>query len=240
VITRIDLASHVHRWSRTYHVDGEGDKSSNVLGMALNNSDKVAVWFSKEKDGKQGYKEGYLFIISALDGGHVTLEATKVTHSSGNNDRNFLTSSAAMYYPSSGQVVIAWYLNMNDADVTAYDVPATPANPPTPVIPATPYDGRIRVGSFMADSSSTKYGEFDWILEQNNYFGHATSIAYAENRPLAPDLNIYIGGAVDIARKNSDPGATEDWQPCIYHRSIDGSQVKYYTMPIGWAGSPSP
>ena len=136
-----------------------------------------------------------------------------------------------MYYPKSGQVVIAWYLNMNNASVTAYDDDT-----------ATPYDGRIRVGSFMADSSSTKYGKFDWILEQNNYFGHATSIAYAERGPLATDLNIYIGGAVDIiATKNGAlPGATEDWQPCIYHRSMGGSQEKYYTMPIGWTGSPSP
>ena len=139
VISRIDLASHVHRWSRTYHVEGDGTKASNVLGMALNNdSDKVAVWVTQDE---QGSESGYLFTISALDGGHVSLQATKVEHSSG-PIRKFLTSSAAMYYPSYGQVVIAWYLNMNDANVTPFDVDTT-----------TPYDGRIRVGSYMADSS---------------------------------------------------------------------------------------
>ena len=68
VVTRIDVPSHVHRWSRTYHVDNEGSYSSDVLGMALND-DKVAVWTSNHKYGSN--TRGYIFIISTVDGGHL-------------------------------------------------------------------------------------------------------------------------------------------------------------------------
>ena len=68
VVTRIDVPSHVHRWSRTYYANNRGDFTSDVLGMALNN-DKVAVWTSNNKYGSK--TRGYLFIISAIDGGHL-------------------------------------------------------------------------------------------------------------------------------------------------------------------------
>ena len=66
VVTRIDVPSHVHRWSRTYHVENEW--AADVLGMALNN-DKVAVWTADNKYGSRN--NGLLFIINAVDGGHL-------------------------------------------------------------------------------------------------------------------------------------------------------------------------
>ena len=66
VVTRIDVPSHVHRWSRTYHVGNRW--AADVLGMALNN-DKVAVWTADNKYGSRN--NGLLFIINAVDGGHL-------------------------------------------------------------------------------------------------------------------------------------------------------------------------
>ena len=68
MITRIDVPSHVHRWSRTYHVNNEGTRSNHVLGMALN-GDKVAVATSDDENGIS--TTGYIFIIMAVDGGHL-------------------------------------------------------------------------------------------------------------------------------------------------------------------------
>jgi len=111
VITRIDVPSHVHRWSRTYHLDNNGVNSSNVLGMALN-SDKVAVWASNKEYGST--LEGYLFMISALDGGHLDTDnkfGKRVYHSS-DSSRRYVTTSSAMFFSDYNTVVIAWFLNM--------------------------------------------------------------------------------------------------------------------------------
>ena len=35
VITRIDLASHVHKWSRTFHISGSRNKSAAVTAMSI-------------------------------------------------------------------------------------------------------------------------------------------------------------------------------------------------------------
>ena len=50
VVTRIDVPSHVHRWSRTINVKNRGGWSIDVLGVALN-SDKVAAWTADNKYG---------------------------------------------------------------------------------------------------------------------------------------------------------------------------------------------
>ena len=100
-----------------------------------------------------------------------------------------------MFFSDYDTVVIAWSLNM---------YPFGSYLPEGHDLGGSGYDGRIRVGSYNVGS-----GSFDWILEQNKYFGHATSIAYHEWSPT--EKNIYIGGAVDTARTDDNPGATENW-----------------------------
>ena len=82
VITRIDLATHIHKWSRTYHVDDSTsttEASVNVLGMALeDDGNRVAVWLSRDALGHDS--ENYMLIINAVDGGHITKQARKVKH----------------------------------------------------------------------------------------------------------------------------------------------------------------
>ncbi len=96
VITRIDIETGIHRWSRTYHVDNGILSSSNVLGMALEEKgDRVAVWFAFYERGHKS--KNYMLIINAEDGGHITKQARKVVHSA-DSDRYFITSSSAMYF----------------------------------------------------------------------------------------------------------------------------------------------
>lgn len=96
VITRIDVETGIHRWSRTYHVDDGLQVSSNVLGMALEeNRDRLAVWLTQSEEG--GSSKNYMLIINAVDGGHITKQAQKVVQSA-ENGRNFITSSSAMYF----------------------------------------------------------------------------------------------------------------------------------------------
>ena len=55
-------------------------------------------------------RRGYLFIIRADDGGHVTNTALKLEHDSNTNDKyRWLTSSSAMFFTNYGKVVIAWH-----------------------------------------------------------------------------------------------------------------------------------
>ena len=74
MITRIDLASHIHKWSRTYHVSNDGTISSDVLAMTLQDGgDRVAVWLAESSDGSTD--KNYIFIIDANDGDYVTKQA---------------------------------------------------------------------------------------------------------------------------------------------------------------------
>ena len=71
VLTRIDLPKHIHRWSRTYHVNNDSTISSHVLGMAISPDGlKLAAWVSESKDGSK--ENGYLFTINCDDGGILT------------------------------------------------------------------------------------------------------------------------------------------------------------------------
>ena len=132
VITRIDVPSHVHRWSRTYHANNDDLRTSNVLGMALNN-DKVAVSTSDDENGSMA--RGYIFIISAVDGGHLNMVATRVSH--GDTNRRYKTSSSAMFFSDYDTVHIAWFLNM---------YPYSGYTPQGDDLSGSGYDGRIRVG----------------------------------------------------------------------------------------------
>ena len=68
MLTKIDLPSHIHRWSRTYHVNNDAAISSYVLGLALHEEgEKLAVWVSESIDGSQA--NGFLFLIETDDGG---------------------------------------------------------------------------------------------------------------------------------------------------------------------------
>lgn len=100
VITRMDLEQNTIRWMRTY--DTYSGQSSHVEALALKDDDasEIAVYArsSRAQGFETGMRHGYLFVIRAVDGGHVTTQALRLEHDSDISDqRRFLTSSSAMH-----------------------------------------------------------------------------------------------------------------------------------------------
>ena len=119
----------------------------------------------------------------------------------------FQTSSSALFYTSNDRIYIAWYMDVANGG-TAYALPGD----------GTAYDGHFRFAEIPVvnsggepsrlefwDDDGTTVGYFH---EKIDYFGHATAVAYhhwaAEDGDIwERDYNLFIGGAVDISRKDN-------------------------------------
>ena len=121
----------------------------------------------------------------------------------------FKTSSSALFYRSNDRIYIAWYLDVANSD-TAYALPGD----------GTAYDGHFRFAEIPVVNSNGAPTDLQfwydndegktvgYFHEQVDYFGHATAVAYhhwvTEDGDIwERDFNLFIGGAVDISRKDN-------------------------------------
>ena len=207
---------------RTYEA-GSGD-SRYVEGLALDSAgDSIAVFARNWRSGNliYGQKYGYIFLIRSSDGGHISKKATKVSnYESGSSDKyGYLTSSSAMAFKNDGQVLIAWYLYQGtDSVIKSY----------LTALDGEEYEGRLRIAQYNPTTES-----FDRFMEQPNYFGQSSAIAYGTWSSDSTTA-IYLGGATDNSRWQYITEPME-WGPIIYHLKDDLSMEELWKLKLAGA-----
>ena len=79
----------------------------------------------------------------------------------------------------------------------------------------TNYAGRMMIGAFNPTTVS-----FDWLMEQEEYFGHAGALVYKNY--CATCANLFVGGSNDWSHI-TDNGQDKRWTLAIVRMNEDGT-----------------